>query len=57
MEEIGDPVEVIARVADSQGCGPIMMGGRNVAADKRAQLGSVSHSILCRPQFSVLAVR
>ena len=56
MEEIGDPVEIIARVADTRGYDLIVMGGRHVGANKIAPLGSVSHGVLCRAHCTVLIV-
>ena len=56
MEEIGDPVEVIARVADNRGYDLIVMGGRSMGVDKIAQLGSISHGVLCRAHCPVLVV-
>lgn len=57
VEEIGDPVEVITRVADNRGYDLIVMGGRNMGVDKIAQLGSISHGVLCRAHCPVLVVR
>jgi nucleotide-binding universal stress UspA family protein len=57
MEEIGDPIEVIARNAGNQGYDLIVMGGRNMGVDKIAQLGSISHGVLCRAHCPVLVVR
>ena len=57
LEETGDPVEVIVRVADSRGFDLIVMGGRNMSVDKAAQLGSVSHGVLCRAHCPVLVIR
>ena len=57
IEEIGDPVEVIARVANNRGYDLIVMGGRNMGVDKIAQLGSISHGVLCRAHCPVLVVR
>ena len=57
IEEIGDPVEVIARVADNRGYDLIVMGGRKIGVDKIAELGSVSHGVLCRAHCPVLVVR
>lgn len=57
LEEIGDPIEVIARVADNRGYDLIVMGSRNMTPDKVAQVGSVSHGVLCRAHCPVLVVR
>ena len=56
MEEVGDRVEVIARVADNRGFDLIVMGGRTMGADKIAPLGSGSHGVLCRAHCPVLVV-
>ena len=57
LEEVGDPAEVIARVADSRGYDLIVMGSRNLAKEKLNQLGSVSHGVLCRAHCPTLVVR
>ena len=57
LEEIGDPIEVISRVANNRGYELIVMGGRKMGVDRIAQLGSVSHGVLCRSHCPVLVVR
>ena len=57
LEEVGDPVEVIARIADNRGYDLIVVGSRNVAGDKIARLGSISHGVLCRAHCPTLVVR
>jgi len=57
VEEIGDPIEVIVRVADNRDYDLIVMGGRKMGVDRIAQLGSVSHGVLCRAHCPVLVVR
>ena len=57
VEEVGDPVEVIARVADNRGYDLIVMGSRNLVVVKIAQLGSISHGVLCRAHCPALVVR
>ncbi len=57
MEEVGDPVEVIARIADTQEYDLIVMGSRTLDKDKASQLGSVSHGVLCRAHCPTLIVR
>ena len=57
LEEIGDPAEVIARVADSREYDLIVMGSRNLDKDKLDRLGSVSHAVLCRAHCPTLVVR
>jgi nucleotide-binding universal stress UspA family protein len=57
LEETGDPVEVIARIADTRGYDLIVLGSRNLDKDKAAQLGSVSHGVLSRAHCLTLVVR
>jgi nucleotide-binding universal stress UspA family protein len=57
LEEVGDPIEVIARIADTQEYDLIVMGSRNLDKDKASQLGSVSHGVLCRAHCPTLIVR
>ena len=56
IEEAGDPVEVISRIADNRGYDLIVMGGRNTGVDKITPIGSVSHGVLCRAHCPVLVV-
>jgi nucleotide-binding universal stress UspA family protein len=56
LEEIGDPLEVILRVADTREFDLIVMGGRSLTMDKASQLGSVSHGVLCRAHCPTLIV-
>jgi nucleotide-binding universal stress UspA family protein len=57
LEEVGDPVEVIARIADTWETDLIVMGSRNLDKEKANQLGSVSHGVLCRAHCPTLIVR
>jgi nucleotide-binding universal stress UspA family protein len=57
LEEVGEPAEVIARVADSRDYDLIVMGSRNLDKDRVTQLGSVSHGVLCRAHCPTLIVR
>lgn len=57
LEEVGDPAEVISRIADSRDYDLIVMGSRNLNKDNLIQLGSVSHGVLCRAHCPTLVVR
>jgi nucleotide-binding universal stress UspA family protein len=57
LEEIGSPVDVIARIAEEQGFDLIVMGCRGLAPEQAAQLGSVSYGVIHRVRCPVLIVR
>ena len=57
IEEVGDPVEVIPRVADNRGYDLIVLGTRNLGGNKVAELGSISHGVLCRAHCPTMVVR
>lgn len=56
-EEVGNPADVIARVANQQEYDLIVLGSRGVSTDKAEKLGSVCHSVIHNASCPVLVVR
>lgn len=57
MEESGNPVAVITRVAETQEFDLIVLGSRGLSTERAAQLGSVSYGVAQRAHCPVLLVR
>ena len=57
IEETGNPVASIARIAQTQDYDLIVMGSRGLAADKAAHLGSVSYGVIHQAHCPVLLTR
>lgn len=57
IEQTGSPVDVITRIAEGGGYDLIVMARRGMAAERAAQLGSVSYGVLHRAHCPVLLVR
>ncbi len=57
LEETGNPVDVIARVANTQAYDLVVIGSRGVSTERASQLGSVSHGVIHNVCCPVLIVR
>ena len=57
MEEVGNPSDIIARIANQQGFDLVVLGSRGVSTEKAAALGSVCHSVLHNAACPVLVIR
>jgi len=57
LEEVGNPADVIARVANQQGFDLIILGSRGISNDKAEKLGSVCHRVIHDASCPVLIVR
>ena len=57
MEEIGNPADVIARIANQQDYDLIVLGSRGISTDKAEKLGSVCHSVIHNASCPVLVMR
>lgn len=57
LEEVGNPADVIARVANQQDFDLIILGSRGVSNDKAEKLGSVCHRVIHDASCPVLIVR
>ena len=57
LEEVGNPVDVIARVADNQEFDLVVMGSRAHKSEKMTELGSVSFGVVQRVHCPVLVVK
>lgn len=56
-EETGNPVNVIARVANTQGFDLVVLGSRGFSTERANQLGSVSHGVIHNVCCPTLIVR
>ncbi|MGC8668356.1 MAG: universal stress protein [Chthonomonadales bacterium] len=57
LGEVGDPVSVIAQIAESRDFDLIVMGSRGLNTSQAARLGSVSYGVIERAHCPVLVVR
>jgi nucleotide-binding universal stress UspA family protein len=57
VEEVGNPADIIARVANQQEFDLVVLGSRGVSADKAEKLGSVCHRVIHEAFCPVLVVR
>ncbi|HLJ55852.1 MAG TPA: universal stress protein [Chthonomonadaceae bacterium] len=57
MTEIGNPAEVIARIANQQEYDVVVLGSRGVSADRAEKVGSVCHRVIHDAYCPVLVVR
>jgi len=56
-EEVGNPADVIARIANQQDYDLIVLGSRGISPEKAEKLGSVCHSVIHNASCPVLVVR
>jgi nucleotide-binding universal stress UspA family protein len=56
-EEVGNPADVIARIANQQDYDLIVLGSRGISTDKAEKLGSVCHNVIHNASCPVLVVR
>jgi nucleotide-binding universal stress UspA family protein len=57
IEEVGEPVATITRVAETQDFDLVVLGSRGLNAERAASLGSVSDGVAHRAHCPVLIVR
>jgi nucleotide-binding universal stress UspA family protein len=57
IEEVGGPVEVIARIANTQDFDLVVIGSRGVSMEKAEKLGSICHGVIHSVFCPVLIVR
>lgn len=57
IEEVGNPAEIIARIANHQAFDLVVLGSRGISTDKAEKLGSVCHSVMHNASCPVLIVR
>jgi nucleotide-binding universal stress UspA family protein len=57
LEEVGNPADIIARIANQQGYDLIILGSRGVSTEKAQTLGSVCHSVIHNAACPVLVIR
>ena len=57
LEETGNPVEVISRIAENQGFDLVVLGSRARRSDKSPELGSVSLGVIQRVHCPVLVAK
>lgn len=57
IEEVGSPVEVIARIANTQDFDLVVIGSRGVSLDKAEKLGSICHGVIHSVFCPVMIVR
>jgi len=57
LTESGSPAEIIARVANQQEFGLVILGSRGVSPDKAEKVGSVCHRVIHDAYCPVLVVR
>lgn len=57
LEEVGNPAEIIARIANQQEFDLIVLGSRGVSTDKAEKLSSVCHSMIHNAACPVLVIR
>jgi nucleotide-binding universal stress UspA family protein len=57
MEEVGNPADVIARIANQQGYDLIVLGSRGVSTDRAEKQGSVCHRVIHDAACPVLVIR
>jgi len=55
-EEVGNPADVIARIANQQDYDLVVLGSRGISTDKAEKLGSVCHAVIHNASCPVLVV-
>lgn len=57
IEEVGSPVEVISRIANTQDFDLVVIGSRGVSVDRAEKLGSICHGVIHNVFCPVMIVR